>query len=69
MPLDNTSDIAGPLGRSVEDVARMLGVLTGVDAADPLTALSAFEGGGPLNYTRYLDRGGLRVRRAGGRGF
>ncbi len=60
VPLDNTSDIAGPLGRSVADVARLLEVLAGQDPADPLTELSAFQAA-PANYTRYLDAGGLKV--------
>ena len=61
IPLDNTSDIAGPLARSVEDVARMLEVLVAVDPKDPLTNLSKFLGSRPANYTSALNRGALQV--------
>ena len=61
IPLDNTSDIAGPLARSVEDVARMLEVLVAVDPNDPLTSLSKFLGSKPANYTSALSRDALKV--------
>lgn len=61
IPLDNTSDIAGPIARTVEDVARMLEVLVGVDPSDPLTGLSKFLGSAPANYTGQLSRGALKV--------
>src|SRR3989475_6198437 len=37
-PLDSQRDTPGPMGRSVEDVARLLDVMAGVDPADPRTA-------------------------------
>lgn len=61
VPLDNTSDISGPLARSVEDVARMLEALAGPDPKDPLT-LTNRGLNRTANYTRYLDRGGLKAR-------
>ena len=61
IPLDNTSDIPGPLTRSVEDAARMFGVLAGFDARDPLTQF-ALNASLPANYTQFLDAGGLKVR-------
>lgn len=61
IPLDNTSDIAGPLTRSVEDAARMFGVLAGFDARDPLTQF-ALNASLPANYTQFLDAGGLKAR-------
>lgn len=61
IPLDNTSDIAGPLARTVEDVARMLEVLVAVDPNDPLTSLSKFLGSRPANYTSALSRDALKV--------
>ena len=64
IPLDNTSDIAGPLARTVEDVARMLEVLVAVDSNDPLTNLSKFLGSKPANYTTALSRDALKVRLA-----
>ena len=60
IPLDNTSDVAGPLTRTVEDAARMFGVLAGFDARDPLTHL-ALNASLPANYTQFLDPGGLKV--------
>ncbi|KAK9904758.1 hypothetical protein WJX75_001986 [Coccomyxa subellipsoidea] len=64
VPLDNTSDISGPLARSVEDVARMLEALAGPDPKDPLT-LTNRGLNRTANYTRYLDRGGLKGARVG----
>lgn len=61
IPLDNTSDIAGPLARTVEDVARMLEVLVAVDPNDPLTNLSKFLGSKSANYTSALSRDALKV--------
>ena len=66
IPLDNTSDIAGPLTRSVEDAARVFGVLAGFDARDPLTRL-ALNASLPANYTQFLDAGGLKARSCWGR--
>ena len=60
IPLDNTSDVAGPLARSVEDAARVFGVLAGFDARDPLTQF-ALNASLPANYTQFLDAGGLKV--------
>jgi len=40
VPLSGTQDIAGPIGRSVADVALVLEVLVGVDPDDPQTAES-----------------------------
>ena len=63
IPLDNTSDVVGPVTRSVEDAARMFGALAGYDARDPLTRL-ALNASLPANYTQFLDAGGLKVLRA-----
>lgn len=38
MPLSSTQDIAGPLARTVTDLATMLDATVGPDAADPITA-------------------------------
>ncbi|CAK0787609.1 hypothetical protein CVIRNUC_010831 [Coccomyxa viridis] len=65
IPLDNTSDIAGPIARTVEDVARMLEALVGVDPSDPLTGLSKFLGSAPANYTGQLSRDALKGARIG----
>jgi Asp-tRNA(Asn)/Glu-tRNA(Gln) amidotransferase A subunit family amidase len=62
-PLDSQRDTPGPMGRSVEDVARLLDVMVGVDPADPRTALSSNKK--PAQYTELLDRNGLRGARIG----
>jgi amidase len=41
IPISQTQDTAGPMGRSVEDVALVLGALVGTDVRDPATAASA----------------------------
>lgn len=61
VPLDNTSDISGPLARSVEDVARMLEALAGPDPADPLTLSAPKNVNRTSNFTRYLNADGLKV--------
>jgi Asp-tRNA(Asn)/Glu-tRNA(Gln) amidotransferase A subunit family amidase len=63
MPFSTTQDEAGPITRSVEDAARMLDVIAGYDANDPITAFSA--GHIPRSYTASFDLGGLRGARIG----
>ncbi len=63
IPLSITLDMAGPMGRHVYDVAAMLGVMTGVDPADPTTQKS--EGRYETDYTRFLDSGALEGARIG----
>src|SRR5215831_12872155 len=63
VPLFINNDMGGPMGRSVEDVAILLGVLAGYDPADPVTKLS--EGKVPPSYTKFLDKNGLRGARIG----
>ena len=61
IPLSLTRDTAGPMGRTVRDVAILLGAMTGIDAADPMTAPNRPE---PMkDYTRFLDPGGLKGAR------
>jgi amidase len=62
-PLDSQRDTPGPMGRSVEDVARLLDVIVGVDQADARTA--AAEPNIPRSYTAFLDRNGLKGARLG----
>ena len=62
-PLDSQRDTPGPMGRTVEDVARLLDVLAGVDPADPRTAAAAGEI--PPSYAAFLDRDGLQGGRIG----
>lgn len=63
IPYSITQDEAGPIARTVEDAARMLDVMAGYDAADPITASS--EGHVPRTYTAALDAAGLRGVRVG----
>jgi amidase len=63
IPLSITLDMAGPMGRHVYDVAAMLGVMTGVDPADPTTQKS--EGRFETDYTQFLDAGALDGARIG----
>jgi amidase len=63
IPVSFTQDAAGPLARTVADVAVMLDVMAGYDADDPVTALGI--GRIPATYTASLDRNGLRQVRLG----
>jgi amidase len=63
IPFSTTQDEAGPITRTVEDAARMLDVIAGYDAADPVTAFGVHKV--PPSYTAFLDRNGLRGVRIG----
>jgi amidase len=63
IPISHSQDTAGPMTRTVRDAAVLLGVATGVDAADPATAAS--EGNAHSDYTQFLDPAGLRGARVG----
>ena len=63
IPVSFTQDAAGPLARTVADVAVMLDVMAGYDPDDPVTALGI--GRIPATYTASLDRNGLRGARIG----
>ncbi|HMN43705.1 MAG TPA: amidase family protein [Povalibacter sp.] len=63
VPLALTFDTGGPMARSVYDVAVALGVMTGVDPADPATKKSA--GKFDTDYTRYLKDDALEGARIG----
>ncbi len=63
VPVSLTRDTPGPMARTVEDAAVLLGVLAGVDPGDPRTAL-AEEQVRP-DYTAFLDSDGLRGMRIG----
>jgi amidase len=63
VPLSAQQDTPGPMTRNVTDAAVLLGVMTGVDPADPVTATSAghvFD-----DYTQFLDRNALEGARIG----
>ena len=63
IPLALSFDTAGPIARSVHDVALSLNVMTGVDAADAATKASA--GQVPADYTAFLKAGSLKGARLG----
>ena len=63
MPLNLLADIAGPIGRTVEDVATIFQVVVGSDPADPITAAAASHL--PQNYSASLVRDGLAGARIG----
>lgn len=63
IPISFTQDTAGPMGRTVTDVAVMLGALVGVDSADEKTLASA--GNYKTNYTSHLKTDGLKGKRIG----
>jgi amidase len=63
IPISATQDTVGPFGRSVADAATVLGALVGADPRDPAT--QAGVGHGAADYTRFLERDGLRGARLG----
>jgi amidase len=63
VPISHSQDTAGPICRTVADAAALLGALTGADPDDAATrapARKAF-----ADYTKFLDRDGLRGARIG----
>ncbi|HMJ88259.1 MAG TPA: amidase [Candidatus Acidoferrum sp.] len=63
IPIAHSQDTAGPMGRTVADVAAALGSLIGEDERDPVTIAS--RGHTHLDYNQFLDRDGLRGARIG----
>jgi amidase len=63
IPLALTFDTGGPLARSVYDVAVSLGVMTGIDPADPATQKS--KGKFATDYTKFLKADALKGARIG----
>jgi Asp-tRNA(Asn)/Glu-tRNA(Gln) amidotransferase A subunit family amidase len=62
-PLDSQRDTPGPMARSVEDAARLLDVIAGVDPTDSHT--SGAQTRIPPTYTAFLDKAGLKGARIG----
>ena len=62
-PKNLTFDTAGPMARTVTDMALLLNVIAGVDSADPLTLES--EGKIAEDYTNFLVKGSLKGARLG----
>ena len=63
IPISHSQDTAGPMARSVRDVAILLGAMAGADAEDFATAAS--QGKGFPDYTKFLDPAGLKGARLG----
>jgi amidase len=63
IPLGLSFDTAGPMARTIYDVAAALGVMTGVDPADAATAPS--KGNFKTDYIQYLKVGSLKGTRIG----
>ena len=63
IPIAHSQDTAGPMTRTVADVAILLGAISGVDPRDPAT--QAGRGKAHADYTRFLDPQGLRGARLG----
>jgi len=60
IPISYTFDTAGPMTRTVTDAAIMLGAMAGKDEDDPATYNAE-----RMDYTRYLDKDGLKGARIG----
>jgi amidase len=63
IPISFTQDTAGPMGRTVEDIAICLGALTGVDETDGKTPAS--QGKYQTDYSAFLKVDGLKGKRIG----
>jgi amidase len=63
IPIAHSQDTAGPICRTVADAAILLGAMAGIDPADVATEDS--RGKAQTDYTKFLDRGGLRGARIG----
>jgi amidase len=63
IPVASPQDTAGPMARTVSDVATVLTTLTGYDPRDPVTEESV--GPGAQDYRSFLDAHGLRGVRLG----
>lgn len=59
----NSQDCAGPMGRTVEDVAILLGAMTGGDDGDPATG--AVDGLVLTDYRKFLNKDALKGVRVG----
>lgn len=63
IPISFTQDTPGPMTRTVEDAAIMLGAMVGVDSTDSKTLAS--EGNYYTDYTQFLNADGLSGKRIG----
>lgn len=58
IPISHTQDTPGPMARTVQDAAILLGAMTGIDSEDIVTEAS--HGKSFTDYTQYLDTDGLK---------
>jgi len=63
VPISHSQDTAGPMARTVRDVAILLGAMAGADTEDPATANN--QGKLFTDYTKFLDPAGLNGARLG----
>ena len=63
IPISHNQDTAGPMARTVEDVAIMLTVLVSADPEDLFSIMNSNEI--PADYTKFLDVNGLQDARIG----
>jgi amidase len=63
IPISHSQDTAGPMGRTVADAAALLGALAGADPDDSATKAPGRKAA--ADYTKFLDRSGLRGARIG----
>ncbi len=63
IPISFTQDTPGPMGRTVEDAAILLGAMTGIDSTDSRTLASQKKSF--THYTEFLKKDGLKGKRIG----
>ena len=63
LPISQTQDEAGPLARTVSDLAIAMDVMAGYDPEDPITAMGL--GHVPKTYTAFLKTDALKGKRIG----
>jgi len=63
IPIAHSQDTAGPMARSVSDAAILLTAIAGIDPRDEAT--NARRGQPAVDYTKFLDKDGLRGMRLG----
>jgi amidase len=63
VPISKSQDTAGPMARTVTDAAILLGAIAGVDPNDSATQASGDKA--QRDYTKFLDKDGLRGARLG----
>ena len=63
VPISADQDTAGPLARTVQDAAIVLGVIAGFDPNDPATAACLIKGNAFTDYTKFLNDKALQGAR------